>query len=141
MEKDKVVIIVIATIVFSAIIFGFLMAYRTYSLPILVDNIDDTIKMLKSELNEDEDERMIRLSFYNRLSRSCKIRDKVTGETRKITKEEMNEIYNIIGGKDAVIKYLNSIENKELKTEKLEYACYTLKIISSDELNAILSNK
>lgn len=117
------------------------MAYRTYSLPILVDNIDDTIKMLKSELNEDEDERMIRLSFYNRLSRSCKIRDKVTGETRKITKEEMNEIYNIIGGKDAVIKYLNSIENKELKTEKLEYACYTLKIISSDELNAILSNK
>lgn len=141
MGKDKVVIVVIITIVFSAILFGILMAYRTYTLPMPVDNIDDTINMLKFAPISDEDFRILRLSIFNELSRSCKMKDKTTGEIRKFTKGEMEEIYNAIGGKEAVIKYLSSIENETQKREKLEYACYTLKIITSDELVEILNEK
>lgn len=141
MGKDKVVILVIITIVFSAISFGILMAYRTYTLPMQVYNIEETINLLKNDPLEDEHSRMVRLMMYNELARSCKMRETETGEIRKFTKEEMEEIYNAIGGKEAVIKYLNSITDENKKREALEYACYTLKIITSEELAEIWNQR
>ena len=122
MGKDKVVIVVVSTIVFSAILFGILIAYKTYYSPMKVYN------------SIDEHFRMEMLSMFNVLSRSCKMKDYKTGEVRKFTKQEMNEFYTAIGGKEAVIKYLSNIEDKEKQREELEYACYDLKIITSDEL-------
>ena len=84
---------------------------------------------------------MVRLSIYNELTRSCKMKDVKTGEIHRFTKEELEEIYNAIGGKEAVIEYLNSIENEEQKRKELEYACYTLKIITSDELAEIWKHR
>ena len=46
--RDKVIICVIITIVISAILFGILMAYRNYTLPMPVYNINDTIIFVKS---------------------------------------------------------------------------------------------
>lgn len=140
MKKDKVVIIVISTVVLTAIIFGILMAYRIYKLPMRVKNINETIELLKNNTKEDEDFRMVRLSLYNELSRSCKMQDEATGEIRNFTKEEMEEIYKCIGGKEAVINYLNSIEDINIKREKAEDACYNLKIISNNELVELLNN-
>lgn len=137
MGKDKIVIAVVATIVFSGILFGILMAYKTYYSPMPVYSIDDTVDMLKSSSNEDDSFIMTKLSVYNELSRSCKMRDKTTGEIRKFTKDEMDEFYTAIGGKEAVIKYLSDIEDETKKRQELEYACYELKIITSEELNQI----
>lgn len=134
MGKDKIVIAVVATIVFSAILFGIIMAYKSYYIPMKVHSINETIEVLKSS-NVDENFRMIKLSLYNELSRSCKMRDATTGEVRKFTEDEMKEFYNAIGGKEAVIQYLSNIENGTKKRQELEYACYTLKIITSEELN------
>lgn len=67
MGKDKVVIAVVATIVFSAILFGIFMAYKIYYSPMSVYSIEDKIE----------------------------------------------------------------------KRQELEYACYDLKIITSEELNDI----
>lgn len=134
MGKDKVVIIVVFTIVFSAIIFGILMAYRTYKLPMRVNNIEDTINILMEDSSEDEYFRMVRLSMFNELSRSCKMRDNNTGEIREFSKEDMEEIYNAIGGKEAVIEYLKSIKDEEEQRRTLEEACYNLKVITDEEL-------
>lgn len=134
MGKDKVVIIVVFTIVFSAIIFGILMAYRTYKLPMRVNNIEDTINILMEDSSEDEYFRMVRLSMFNELSRSCKMRDNNTGEIREFSKEDMKEIYNAIGGKEAVIEYLKSIKDEEEQRRTLEEACYNLKVITDEEL-------
>ena len=139
MGKDKVVIIVVATIVFSAILFGIIMAYKSYYMPLKVHSINETIEVLKSS-NVDENFRMVKLSLYNELSRSCKMRDATTGEVRKFTEDEMKEFYNAIGGKEAVIQYLSNIENETEKRQELEYACYTLKIITSEELDTIWNN-
>lgn len=140
MGRDKVVIIVVVTVIFSAILFGILMAYRTYYLPMQVESIDETIDMFKNTTyssDRDEEYRMYILYEYNHLARSCKMMDSSTGEIRKFTKEEMEEFYNAIGGKEAVIKYLSNIEDREEKREKLEYACYTLKVITSEDLAEI----
>lgn len=134
MGKDKVVIIVVFTIVFSAIIFGILMAYRTYKLPMRVNNIEDTINILMEDSSEDEYFRMVRLSMFNELSRSCKMRDNNTGEIREFSKEDMEKIYNAIGGKEAVIEYLKSIKDEEEQRRTLEEACYNLKVITDEEL-------
>lgn len=139
MGKDKVVIIVVATIVFSAILFGITMAYKSYYMPLKVHSINETIEVLKSS-NVDENFRMVKLSLYNELSRSCKMRDATTGEVRKFTEDEMEEFYNAIGGKETVIQYLSNIENETEKRQELEYACYTLKIITSEELDTIWNN-
>jgi len=136
MGKDKIVIAVVATIVFSAILFGIIMAYKGYYMPMKVHSINETIEVLKSS-NVDEKFRMVKLSLYNELSRSCKMRDATTGEVRKFTEDEMKEFYNAIGGKEAVIKYLSNIENETEKRQQLKYACYELKIITSEELNDI----
>ena len=65
--RDKVIICVIITIVISAILFGILMAYRNYTLPMPVYNINDTINMLKNDPYEDEDFRMFRLYLFNEI--------------------------------------------------------------------------
>lgn len=139
MGRDKVVIIIVATIVFSAVLFGIIMAYKSYYMPLKVHSINETIEVLKSS-NVDENFRMVKLSLYNELSRSCKMRDATTGEARKFTEDEMKEFYNAIGGKEAVIEYLSNIENETEKRQELEYACYTLKIITSEELDRIWNN-
>ena len=139
MGKDKIVIAVVATIMFSAILFGIIMAYKSYYIPMKVHSINETIEVLKSS-NVDENFRMEKLSLYNELSRSCKMRDDTTGEVRKFTEDEMKEFYNAIGGKEAVIQYLSNIENETEKRQELEYACYILKIITSEELDTIWNN-
>ncbi len=133
MLKDKVVIAIIFTVVFCAIVLGSFLAYKTYREPMYVENIGDTVKMLKNDYN-DETMRMYRLSMFYELCRSYKMKDRHTNEIRKFTKEEMNEIYECIGGKEAVLNYLSSIEDKEERRKELELACYQLKIITDDDL-------
>lgn len=132
--KDKVVICVIITIVISAIIFGVLMAYRSYTLPMPVSNIEETIDMLKNDPYEDGDFRMYRLYLFNELLKSHKMRDINTQEIRRFTEEELNEIYESIGGKEKVLNYLRSITDDEKRRAELEKACYELQIITSNEL-------
>lgn len=45
--------LVVFIIVISAILFGTGMAYWTYKLPMLVNNIDKTVMMLKGDFDED----------------------------------------------------------------------------------------
>lgn len=118
MLKDKVVIWVIAIIVVSAILFGVIMAYRTYKLPMTVDNIDEAVAFLKNNSYENEIFLMEKFAMFNELSRSCKMKDKNTGKIRKFTKEEMEEIGSLIGGKDVIIEYLHNITDEKEKREK-----------------------
>lgn len=134
MAKDKVVIVVITTVIFSAILFGIFMAYKIYREPLYVEDIEQMISVLKRDFDGNESFRMLRLSLFKDLSRSCKIKNRNTNEVRKFTKEEMNEIYQAIGGKEAVIEYLKSIEDVEERRKELENACYKLKVITNDEL-------
>ena len=69
------------------------------------------------------------------------MRDEKTGEIRKFSKEEMEEIYNAMGGKEAVIKYLNSIEDEKEKIEKTSYALEKLEIITVEEWKEILDKQ
>lgn len=134
MAKDKVVIVVITTVIFSAILFGIFMAYKIYREPLYVEDIEQMISVLKRDFDGNESFRMLRLSLFKDLSRSCKMKNRNTNEVRKFTKEEMNEIYQAIGGKEAVIEYLKSIEDVEERRKELENACYKLKVITNDEL-------
>lgn len=137
MGKDKVVIFVVVTIVLSAILFGLIMAYRIYKLPMVVDDINETINMLKDNSNEDEHFRMNRLSMFYELSRSYKMKERKTNQIRKFTKEEMDEIYKSIGGKEKVINYLKSIEDDDKRREELNFARNNLRIITDEELSEI----
>lgn len=134
MHKDKVVIAVVMFIVFSAIIFGSLMAYRTYKSPMTVNNIDDTISTIKGFSEKDEKHILERFAMLKKLSISSKMKDAKTGEIRKFSKEEMNEFYERIGGKEAVLDYLRNIENQEEKRNMIKYAREELKIITDEEL-------
>lgn len=62
------------------------------------------------------------------------MRDINTQEIRKFTEEELNEIYEAIGGKEKVLDYLRSITYDEKRRAELEKACYELQIITSNEL-------
>lgn len=136
MGKDKVVIIVITTVVITAILFGIFMAYKVYLSPMYVNNIEETISILNND-TDDERWRMTRLSIYNELSRSCEMIDRNTKEHRKFTKDEMEQFYKNIGGKEYIMNYLRNIKNDDKRREELEYARYQLKIITQDELNAL----
>jgi len=136
MAKDKVVIVVITIIVLSAILFGILMAYKLYLSPMYVESIEEAINILNEDTG-DESWRMVRLSMYNKLSRSCEMIDKNTNEHRKFTKDEMENFYKNIGGKEAVMNYLRNIKNDEKRREELEFARYQLKIITQEELHAL----
>ena len=129
MSRDRVVIAVVIVTVVSAILFGVLMAYRTYKLPMTVPDIDNMILTLKGSSKDDNIFILERFEMFKQLSRSCKMRDAKTGEIRKFSNEEMEEIYNAMGGKEAVIKYLNSIEDEKEKIEKTSFALEKLEII------------
>lgn len=134
MYKDKVVIVVVTIIVFSAIIFGSLMAYYTYKAPMRVHNIDDIIHVINGSSEDDNNFILERYAILKQLSISCKMRDDKTGEVRKFSKEEMNEFNERIGGKEAVLNYLRSIEDKEERRKMIQYARENLKIITDDEM-------
>lgn len=137
MSKDKVIIAVIVIVVFSAILFGVFMAYKSYVAPMYVESINKSIQMLRND-SPDEQLRMIRLSIFYELSRSYKMIDRNTNEVRKFTKIEMNEIYEIIGGKEAVMSYLRSIENNTEKKKEIKFAREELKIINNDDILELL---
>ena len=141
MRRDRVVIAVVTVTVISAILFGVLMAYRTYKLPMTVPDIDNMILTLKGSSKDDNIFLLERFEMFKQLSRSCKMRDEKTGEIRKFSKDEMEEIYNAMGGKEAVIKYLNSIEDEEEKIEKTSFALDKLEIITVDEWKEILDKQ
>ena len=65
------------------------------------------------------------------------MRDITTQEIRKFTKEELNDIYESIGGKEKVLDYLKSINDDEKRRAELEKACYELQIITSNELGEL----
>lgn len=134
MYKDKVVIAVVIFIVFSAIIFGTLMAYRTYKSPMMVNNIDDAISTIRGSSEKDNNHILERFAMLKKLSISCKMRDAKTSEIRKFSKEEMNEFNERIGGKEAVLDYLRNIEKQEEKRNMIKYAREELKIITDEEL-------
>ncbi|MCI8277545.1 MAG: hypothetical protein HFJ46_06525 [Clostridia bacterium] len=136
--RDKVIICVIITIVISAILFGILMAYRNYTLPMPVYNINDTINMLKNDPYEDEDFRMFRLYLFNELSKSHKMRDITTGKIQEFTEEELDDIYKSIGGKEKILDYLKNINDDEKRRDEVKKACYELQIITDDELVELL---
>lgn len=138
MGKDKVVIIVVITVVISAILFGILMAYRIYKLPFLVYSIEETISLLRKEVEPNDRIIMQKMYIYNEISRSNKIREENTNKVYEFSKEEMNELYKEMGGKEAVIDYLNNIKDKEEKIRELKEACYILKIITDEEYNTLL---
>lgn len=138
MYKDKVVIAVVTFIVFSAIIFGSLMAYQTYKSPMSVNNIDDAISTIRGSSEKDNNHILERFAMLKKLSISCKMRDAKTGEIRKFSKEEMNEFNERIGGKEAVLNYLRNIENEEEKRNMIKYAREQLKIITDEDLIELL---
>jgi len=133
MKKDRVVIAVISTVIFSSILFGMCMAYKIYKSPMYVENIDEMVDLLIKD-SDDEYLRMHRLSIFYDLSRSCKMIDRKTKEVRKFTKDEMKEIYESIGGKEAVLNYLMNIENEEERRNMITFAREQLKIITDNEL-------
>ena len=134
MYKDKVVISVVAFIVLSAIMFGSIMAYQIYKSPMYVNNIDEAINTIRGSEEKENDHILERFAMLKKLSVSCKMRDAKTGEIRKFSKEELNEFNKKIGGKEAVLNYLRSIENIEEKRNMIIYARNDLKIITDNEL-------
>lgn len=134
MYKDKVVIVVVTLIVSSAIIFGCVMGYRTYKLPMTVHNIDEVIHVIRGSSENDDALILERFAILKQLSISHKMRDAKTGEIRRFSKEEMNEFNERIGGKEAILNYLRSIENEEERRNMINYARDQLKIITDDEI-------
>ena len=141
MYKDKVVISVVAFIVLSAIMFGSIMAYQIYKSPMYVNNIDEAINTIRGSVEKENNHILERFAMLKKLSVSCKMRDAKTGEIRKFSKEELNEFNKKIGGKEAVLNYLRSIENIEEKRNMIIYARNDLKIITDNELTELWNSK
>lgn len=141
MYKDKVVISVVAFIVLSAIMFGSIMAYQIYKSPMYVNNIDEAINTIRGSEEKENNHILERFAMLKKLSVSCKMRDAKTGEIHKFSKEELNEFNKKIGGKEAVLNYLRSIENIEEKRNMIIYARNDLKIITDNELTELWNSK
>lgn len=137
MYKDKVVITVVALIVVSAIIFGAIMAYNSYKSPMIVDDIDRTIFIINGTSDNDQNHILERFYMLKKLSISCKMKNQRTGETRRFSKEEINALYEKIGGKEAVLNYLRNIQAQDEKRHKLIYSREQLKIITDDEFSEL----
>lgn len=133
MMKSKMLIIILAIIVISAVIFGIIMAYKTYRTPMYVEDLEKAIEILTSEV-ENENDRMIKLAMYNELSKSKIMIDRNTNETKKFSNEEMEKIYSDMGGKEAVVKYLESIKDDGERRNKLQLAL-DLEIITRNEMD------
>ena len=126
-------IIILAIIVISAVIFGIIMAYKTYRTPMYVEDLEKAIEILTSEV-ENENDRMIKLAMYNELSKSKIMIDRNTNETKKFSNEEMEKIYSDMGGKEAVVKYLESIKDDGERRNELQLAL-DLEIITRNEMD------
>ena len=135
MNKTKVLIIVLIAIVLGAVIFGGVMAYKTYITPMYVEDLERAIEILTSKV-EDESERIPKLAMYNELSKSQMMIDRHTNERKKFTNEEMQKIYSNIGGKEAVLRYLENIQDDEERRTRLQLAL-DLKIINRSEFDKI----
>ena len=133
MMKSKMLIIILAIIVISAVIFGIIMAYKTYRTPMYVEDLEKAIEILTSEV-ENENDRMIKLAMYNELSKSKIMIDRNTNETKKFSNEEMEKIYSDMGGKEAVVKYLESIKDDGKRRNELQLAL-DLEIITRNEMD------
>lgn len=133
MMKSKMLIIILAIIVISAVIFGVIMAYKTYRTPMYVEDLEKAIEILTSEV-ENENDRMIKLAMYNELSKSKIMIDRNTNETKKFSNEEMEKIYSDMGGKEAVVKYLESIKDDGERRNELQLAL-DLEIITRNEMD------
>ena len=133
MMKSKMLIIILAIIVISAVIFGIIMAYKTYRTPMYVEDLEKAIEILTSEV-ENENDRMIKLAMYNELSKSKMMIDRNTNETKKFSNEEMEKIYSDMGGKEAVVKYLESIKDDGERRNELQLAL-DLEIITRNEMD------
>ena len=133
MMKSKMLIIILAIIVISAVIFGIIMAYKTYRTPMYVEDLEKAIEILTSEV-ENENDRMIKLAMYNELSKSKIMIDRNTNETKKFSNEEMEKIYSDMGGKEAVVKYLESSEDDGERRNELQLAL-DLEIITRNEMD------
>lgn len=135
MNKTKVLIIIIIAILVCSIVFGIFMAYKTYKRPMYVEDLQKGIEILTSEVNDERD-RMIKLAMYNQLSNSQVMIDRHTNKRKKFTDAEMQKIYSNIGGKEAVIKYLEGIEDDAKRRDELKLA-FDLEIINRNELDKI----
>lgn len=133
MMKSKMLIIILAIIVISAVIFGIIMAYKTYRTPMYVEDLEKAIEILTSEV-ENENDRMIKLAMYNELSKSKIMIDRNTNETKKFSNEEMEKIYSDMGGKEAVVKYLESIKDDGERRNEFQLAL-DLEIITRNEMD------
>ena len=133
MMKSKMLIIILAIIVISAVIFGIIMAYKTYRTPMYVEDLEKAIEILTSEV-ENENDRMIKLAMYNELSKSKIMIDRNTNETKKFSNEEMEKIYSDMGGKEAVVKYLESIKDDGERRNELQLAL-DLEIVTRNEMD------
>ena len=133
MMKSKMLIIILAIIVISAVIFGIIMAYKTYRTPMYVEDLEKAIEILTSEV-ENENDRMIKLAMYNELSKSKIMIVRNTNETKKFSNEEMEKIYSDMGGKEAVVKYLESIKDDGERRNELQLAL-DLEIITRNEMD------
>ena len=133
MNKTRLIILIIIFIFLSAVSLGICMAYKTYKAPMEVENLKKALEILTSEATDGED-LMIKLAMYNELNKSKVMIDRHSSEKKKFSEIEMKEIYNNIGGKEAVINYLESISDDGERRDKLKLAS-DLKIISREELN------
>lgn len=135
MNKSKTLIIALALLILGAVLFGIFMAYKTYKEPMYVENLEKALEILTSKV-EDEKNRIVKLALYNELSNSKIMIDRHTNERKKFTNEEMQEIYSNIGGKEAVLKYLRTIQDDGERRNELQLV-FDLKIIDRDELDEI----
>ena len=133
MNKTRIMIIVLIVIVLIAILFGVFMAYKTHRTPLYVEDLSKAVEDLTSEV-EDEKDRMFKLALYNELFDSKMMIDRHTNEQKKFTDEEMKKIYNNIGGKERVLKYLSEIKDDGQRRNELHLAL-ELNLISKEELD------
>ena len=133
MNKTKILIIILIILIIVAVSFGVFMAYKTYRTPMQVENLEQAVKILTSEV-ENENDRMIKLAMYNELSKSFTMVDRHTNEKRKFSNEEMQEIYSNIGGKEAVLNYLQNINDDEKRRDQIQLA-FDLKIIDNNDFD------
>lgn len=133
MVKTKVLIIILTVIILGAVLLGTFLAYYTYKSPMYVEDLEKAIEILTSTVKNETD-RMTKLAIYNELLKSQVMIDRHTNERKKFTNEEMQQIYNNIGGKEAILKYLESIEDDGERRNELKLA-FDLKIINREEMN------
>ena len=135
MKKIKVIIILIVLIV-GAILFGTLRANRTLNEPMESQfSIEEFMDIMH---NEQQYPLIARLQLFNKLSETGAIRCADTGEVYSFTQEELEELYEIIGGKAAYIELINSFEDEEDKIIAISHG-YMAGIFTTEEYNELMN--